>query len=139
MTKEGYRGILRAEWFRAFFESTARNGIGGAIVWILTSRIDREYGVTFTTTRDAAEFAEITQGAQLFASMANVQPPSALLDARRHLIPRQFAFSEADSDPQLQPQAIFQPGLALYRYLPMMAVRGRFEKLGGGNGCCAGP
>jgi len=134
MKIEGYQGVARAEWFRTFFESTSRDGIGGAIFWILTSRIDRDYGVAFTSTRDAAEFAEIAHGAKVFASNANGQPPSALLDARQHLIPRQFAFSEADSDPSSQPQAIFQAGLALYRYTPTMAVRGRFEKLGSGNG-----
>ena len=29
---------------------------------------------------------------------------------------------------------MFQPGQALYQYAPTMVIRGRFEKLGGGQG-----
>ncbi|HEX9545385.1 MAG TPA: cellulase family glycosylhydrolase, partial [Pyrinomonadaceae bacterium] len=57
MGPEGYNGFSQTEWFRAFFESTAHDDIGGAIFWILTSRIDRDYGVAFASARDAAEFA----------------------------------------------------------------------------------
>ena len=102
--------------------------------WILTPSPDRQYGVAFSSPRDTAEFAEITGGAHLFASLANAPPPPALLDARRHLIPRQFAFSQSENDPATRPQPIFQPGSLTYRFSPTMAVRGRFEKLGGGNG-----
>jgi hypothetical protein len=58
-----------------------------------------------------------------------------LLDPGQHLIPRQFAFARAENDPATQPQITFMPdGTVLYRFGPNLAVRGRFEKLGGGDG-----
>ena len=59
----------------------------------------------------------------------------ALANAGGHLIPRQFVFDRPDSDPALQPKTIYQPdGSILYRFSPNAVVRGRFEKLGGGDG-----
>jgi mannan endo-1,4-beta-mannosidase len=134
MTVDGYQGISRAEWYRAYFENAARAGVGGAMFWILTPNPNRDYGVTFTSSRDAEEFAEINGGAHLMASLRNASPPPELFDSRQHLIPRQFAFSQSENDPATKPQAIFQPGSAVYRYSPNSAVNGRFEKIGGGQG-----
>jgi mannan endo-1,4-beta-mannosidase len=134
ISSEGYKGISRAEWYRAYFESAARAGVGGAMFWIYTSSPDRNYGLAYSSPRDAGVFAEINGGAHLFASLRNAWAPPALLDAKRHLVPRQFAFSHSESDLAVQPQPIFQPGSLTYRFSPTMAVRGRFEKLGGGDG-----
>ena len=134
MMAAGFNGVPRSEWLRAFFENAARDGVAGAVFWILTSRIDRDYGVTFVSSRDEAEFAEIKRGASLFASSGNTSLPPSLQNTKQHLIPRQFVFSQADDDPSLQPRAKFKPGLALYQYEPTMVIRGRFEKLGGGQG-----
>ena len=102
--------------------------------WIYTSSPDRNYGLAYSSPRDAGVFAEINGGAHLFASLRNASAPPALLDAKRHLVPRQFAFSRSEGDASVQPQPIFQPGSLTYRFSPTMAVRGRFEKLGGGEG-----
>jgi mannan endo-1,4-beta-mannosidase len=134
MTTEGHQNLSRAEWFRAYFEAAARAGVGGAMFWILTSGTDRNYGVAYSSPRDVAEFAEINGGAHLFASLKNAAAPPALIDTKRHLIPRQFSFSQPENGAAVQPQAIFQPGSVIYRFSPTMAVRGRFEKLGGGSG-----
>src|SRR5713226_9272618 len=40
MTAAGFNAVPRSEWFRAFFDSAARDGVAGAIFWILTSKID---------------------------------------------------------------------------------------------------
>jgi hypothetical protein len=103
--------------------------------WILTPDPQRGYGVTYSSPRDAAVLAEVTGAAHLFASLRNASPPPALLDAGKHLVPRQFAFERAENDPATQPKLSFlADGTLLYRFGPNMAVRGRFEKLGGGDG-----
>jgi len=134
MATEGYQGISQADWYRAFIESSVRDALGGAIFWILTPNPGRTDGLAYTSASNAAVFAEIQGGAHLFASLANAPPPPALLEARRHLIPRQFAFAQPESDPATHPQAIFETGRLTYRFSPTMAVAGRFEKLGGGKG-----
>jgi hypothetical protein len=79
--------------------------------------------------------AEITGGAHLFASLVNASPPPATLDASKHLVLRQFAFERNENDKAVQPEPIYQTdGTLLYRIWPNMVVRGRFEKLGGGDG-----
>ncbi|HEX8746611.1 MAG TPA: cellulase family glycosylhydrolase [Pyrinomonadaceae bacterium] len=136
MGPEGYNGFSQAEWFRAYLESSARAGIGGAIYWILTPDPKRGYGVSYTTERDAALRAEIRRGAALFQELQyDWPPPSRLLDASRHLIPHQFAFTRPANDESLKPEASrLQNGGVLYTFKPEQAVRGRFEKLGGGVG-----
>src|SRR5207253_2009164 len=68
-------------------------------------------------------------------SLINASPPPALTDAGKNLIPRQFAFDRSPSDLALQPQIIFQnDGTILYRFKPNAVARGRFEKMGGGDG-----
>ncbi|HKP72531.1 MAG TPA: cellulase family glycosylhydrolase [Pyrinomonadaceae bacterium] len=136
MGAEGYQGTPQAEWFRAYFEHSARNGAGGAIFWILTPDPRRGYGVTYTDARDQAVRAEVTRAAALFAAERDASPPADTLDASRHLIPRQFAFTRAADDKGALP-AITNPmpsGGLLYRFLPEQAARGRFEKMDGGDG-----
>jgi mannan endo-1,4-beta-mannosidase len=135
MSGEGHRGLSPADWYRAYFDNTAREGAAGAMFWILTPDPQRGYGVTWTTPRDAALLAEVTGGAHLFNSLMNAGPPPNTFDAGKHLIPRQFAFARDGNDKAVQPQIIYQPdGTILYRVWPNMVVRGAFEKLGGGDG-----
>ena len=135
MSGEGHRGLSPADWYRAYFDNTAREGAAGAMFWILTPDPQRGYGVTWTIPRDAALLAEITGGAHLFNSLMNAGPPPDTFDAGKHLIPRQFAFARDGNDKAVQPQIIYQPdGTILYRVWPNMVVRGAFEKLGGGDG-----
>lgn len=135
MSGDGYKGFTQVDWYRAYFEHTARAGASGAMFWILTPDPQRGYGVTYSSPRDASVLAEVTGAAHLFASLANAFPPPALLDPGKHLVPRQFAFERVENDSATQPQLIFSPdGTLLYRFRPNMAVRSKFEKLGGGDG-----
>lgn len=138
MGVEGYEGVSQAEWYRAYFAHSARNGAGGAIFWILTPDARRGYGITYTDARDDVVRAEIASGSALFASARNAEPPAGTLRAGRHLIPLQFAFTRpvGEASSSAQP-AIINPlpgGGLLYRFLPEQAARGRFEKMGGGEG-----
>jgi mannan endo-1,4-beta-mannosidase len=135
MSADGYKGFSQVDWYRAYFEHAARAGASGAIFWILTPDPQRGYGVTYSSPRDAAVLNEVTGAAHLFESLRNAWPPPALLDPGKHLVPLQVVFGRAENDPATQPQLIFVPdGTLLYRFGPNMAVRGRFEKLGGGDG-----
>ena len=69
MAPEGYKGSSAAEWFRAFFEHSARAGAAGAMFWIWTPDPKRGYGVSYTTPRDEGVRAEIRRAAELFASL----------------------------------------------------------------------
>jgi mannan endo-1,4-beta-mannosidase len=137
MGLEGYNGFSQVEWFRAFFESTARAGVGGAIYWIFTPDARRGYSISYQTSRDDNVRAELRRGAQLFSELRNERPPARLLDSSRHLVPRQFAFTRPAGDPATLPQ-IVQPEKEkwpiLYRFSPEQAVDARFEKMGGGPG-----
>jgi mannan endo-1,4-beta-mannosidase len=135
MSPNGYNGFSQNEWFRSYFESAAREGAGGAMFWILTPDPNRGYGVTYSTSRDFGLFEQIRRGARLFEELENGRPPQSLFNAEHHLIPRQFVFSRPEGNPALQPETIFREGVGiLYRFQPNMAVRGRFEKLGSGDG-----
>ena len=135
MSSDGYKGVSQVDWYRAYFEHAARAGASGAMFWILTPDPERGYGVTWLSPRDAPILAEINGASHLFASLANASPPPALLDPGKHLVLRQFAFERAENDQAVQPKIIFQEDRTiLYRFGPNMAVRGRFEKLGGGDG-----
>jgi mannan endo-1,4-beta-mannosidase len=135
MSADGYKGFTQVDWFRAYFENAVRAGASGAMFWILTPDPQRGYGVTYSAPRDAAVLSEVTGAAHLFTSLQNASPPPALVDAGKNLVPRQFAFERAEIDAATQPQLTFVPdGTLLYRFGPNMAVRGRFEKLGGGDG-----
>jgi mannan endo-1,4-beta-mannosidase len=134
MSIDGYKGSTQVEWYRAYFENAVRAGTSGAMFWILTPDPQRGYGVTYSSARDAGVLAEVTGASHLFASLGNASPPPALLESG-HLIPRQFAFAQAENDRAVQPQLTFgQNGTILYRFWPNTVARGQFEKLGGGQG-----
>jgi mannan endo-1,4-beta-mannosidase len=133
MGAEGYNGVSETAWFRVFFESAARAGASGAMFWIWTPDEQRGYGVAYGSPRDEQVRAEIMNASKLFASDA--EPPRQLLDAGRHLVPRQFAFTRAAADPALRPELSSRAdGSLLFRFAPEQAASARFEKLGGGEG-----
>jgi mannan endo-1,4-beta-mannosidase len=137
MGPEGYEGFSEAEWYHALFESAEQAGAGGAMFWIITPDPGRGYGITYTTPRDEAIRAEIRRAADLFQAHQANDPPKALLDASRHLVPRQFAFTREANDTALRPEVIMsgKPGEpVIYRFTPEQAVGARFEKMGGGMG-----
>jgi mannan endo-1,4-beta-mannosidase len=135
MSVDGYQGFSESDWYGAYFENAARDGVGGAMFWILTPDAQRGYGVTYSSPRDAAILAQVNGGSHLFTSLANALPPPSLLDSGRHLVPRQFAFSRSQTEPAVQPEIVYKKeGGILYRFRPNIAVSGRFEKLGGGYG-----
>lgn len=134
MSTDGYKGFSQLDWYRAYFDHTAREGAGGAMFWIITPDPQRGYGVTYATARDASLLAEVTGASHLFASLINASPPPELTDSRKNLIPRQFAFESPQSE-AVQPKIIYPTdGSILYRFWPNTVARGRFEKLGGGDG-----
>ena len=69
MDVKGYNGFSQVEWFRAFFEASARSGSAGAMFWILTPDAQRGYGVTYTIARDENVFSEISRASRIFASL----------------------------------------------------------------------
>src|SRR5256884_5785051 len=139
MGADGYNGASQIDWYRAYLENAARNGAGGAMFWIITPDAQRPYGVTYSSPRDGQLLAEIRGASHLFASLVNASPPPELTDQGRHLIPHQLAFERSENDEAVQPKIIFQDDnpadkSILYRFTPNAVVRGRFEKLGGGQG-----
>jgi mannan endo-1,4-beta-mannosidase len=135
MGADGYKGSSQVDWYRGYFDHTARDGAAGAMFWILTPDPQRGYGLTYSAPRDASVLAEVAGASRLFASLANASPPPSLTSPGRHLIARQFAFDQPDNAPGVQPKTVYQPdGSILYRFSPNNVVRGRFEKLGGGDG-----
>jgi len=108
--------------------------VAGAMFWIFTPDPQRGYGITYTTPRDEAVLREIRGASHVFASLANATPPPPLLDAGKHLVPRQFVFMQSESE-TLPAKIIYQPdGTILYRFSPNSVSYSRFEKLGGGEG-----
>lgn len=132
---DGFNGVARSEWFRAFFDGSVRAGVAGAMFWILTPDPKRGFGITYTTARDQAVFAEIKRASQNFAALRAAAPPERLTDAGRHLIPRQFVWSRAPEDPVVLPRMTLREDRSiLYGFKPHLATRVRFEKLGSGPG-----
>jgi mannan endo-1,4-beta-mannosidase len=137
MGPEGYKGFSEVEWYRAFFESSRQAGVAGAMFWIITPDPKRGYGITYTTPRDEAVRTEIRRASELIAAHQGDGPPVHLLDASRHLVPRQFAFTRAQTDPLTHPETAMPVKAGdpiLYRFTPEMATSARFEKMGGGMG-----
>lgn len=136
MTPEGYNGLSRREWYKAYFESVARAGAAGAMFWRWTPDARGEYNITYSTPQDEPVRAEIQSGSRLFRELQYDWPPTPrLLDAGRHLIPHQFAFTRPANDEAIKPAAnSLQDGALLYSFAPEQASQGRFEKLGGGTG-----
>jgi hypothetical protein len=135
MGVEGYNGFSQLDWFRAFFEGNVRAGVAGAMFWILTPDERRGYGISYLTPRDNDLLAEVSRTAKMFVSLASADPPERLTDARRHLVPRQFAWTRPANDPATRPLVIVREDKSiLYRFKPQMAASARFEKLGSGPG-----
>lgn len=135
MGAEGYKDSSQVEWYHAYFDSTARAGVGGALFWIMTPDPRRGYSVSYMTPRDEPIRAEIRHAAELFKALEKSSPPPRLLNTSQHLIPRQFVFKLPDHDPSIRPESAgLDDGGSLYLFKPEMAARGRFEKLGGGQG-----
>lgn len=132
MSVGGFKNLSAAEWFRAFFAQSARAGAAGAMYWIFTPDVKRDYGISYLTERDRAVRAECASAAARFAKEADAAPaPASLLDAGRHLVPRQFVFDQAETAVAAGEGA---DGSAVYRFAPENAIRGRFERIGGGAG-----
>jgi mannan endo-1,4-beta-mannosidase len=135
MSLDGYNGATQLDWFRAYFDHTARDGAGGTMFWILTPDPNRAYGVTYSSPRDAALIAEVRGASHVFSSLVNATPPPPLLDPEKSLVPRQFVFARSDGEEGTQPKVIYEPDRRiLYRFAPGTVTSGRFEKLGGGSG-----
>src|SRR5258708_2927986 len=135
MGVEGYNGFSQLEWFKAFFDGNARAGSAGAMFWILTPDPKRGYGVTYETERDKDLLAEVARASQMFVTLQSAEPPARLLDASRHLIPRQFLWTRLPGEQETGPQVIFREDKSvLYQFKPQMAEAERFEKIGGGPG-----
>ncbi len=135
MGPEGFNGYSQLEWYRAFFESNIRAGAAGAMFWIWTPDPARGYGVAYATDRDKGLVAEIQRAAQLFESLKGAEVPQRLTEPLRHLVPRQYAWTRAASDPATVPLMIVRDDKSiLYRFSPRMAQSARFEKVGGGSG-----
>ena len=131
---EGFNGVSQAEWFRAYFESTARSGVSGSFVWVFTQVLARRYGIT-SSARDNNVLAEIQSGAELMDSLHNEIAPGRLRDHGRHLVPRQFAFTRAANDPVVQPEVKrLENGTVWYGFKPESVIGERFEKIGSGDG-----
>jgi mannan endo-1,4-beta-mannosidase len=135
MSPDGFNGATELDWYRAYFEHTARDGAGGAMFWILTPDPNRGYGVTYSTARDGGLIAEVRGASHVFSSLVNATPAPMLLDPEKHLVPRQLAFARSESEEETLPKMIYEPdGRILYRFAPETVARGRFEKFGGGSG-----
>ena len=93
MDTKGYNGFSQIAWYRAFFDAAARSGSAGAMFWILTPDKERGYGVTYTIARDQNIFSEVSRASRIFTSLASADPPDRLLEAGRHLVPRQFSWT----------------------------------------------
>jgi mannan endo-1,4-beta-mannosidase len=135
MWPEGFKGVSAAEWFRAYFESARQAGVAGAMFWILTPDPQRGYGVSYATPRDAPLREEFKRAAADFASHETDLPPRRLRNTAQHLILRQFEFTREANDPLAQPTwEKAEAGAARYSFRPEGATRGRFERIGGGEG-----
>ena len=135
MGVEGHNGASQVEWYKALFDGTAKAGGGGVMFWILTPDARRGYGVTYSTPRDKDLLNEIARASQMFAAVQSAEIPSHVQETKRHLIPRQFAWSRPDGDDAASPQTIVREDKSiLYQFRPRMASAQRFEKIGEGSG-----
>ena len=133
--ENGYKGFSKVEWYRAYFENSARLGVAGAIYWIFTPDPENRYGVTYKTARDEPIRAEIKRGAEFMTLHQGEGIPEWLKNSEQHLIPRQFSFARPENDPIIKPQILGKEDRKfLYRFRPEAVARGRFERIGGGDG-----
>jgi mannan endo-1,4-beta-mannosidase len=135
MSVDGHQGVSQVDWYKAFFDANAAAGAGGAMFWILTPDGHRGYGVTYSTPRDEALLREVSRASQVFAALQSADLPAHLLEASRHVVPRQFAWNRSPDDDGLKPLMIVREDRSvLYQFKPQMAVAQRFEKMGDGPG-----
>lgn len=134
MRPAGYQGLSDADWFRAYFAHAARVGAAGAMYWIFTPDAERDYGISYTTPRDDAVRKEFARAAQAFAAAARERTSAHLLDAGHHLIPRQFVFTQNKNEVSEKIVVRDEGAGLIYRFSPEQAVRGQFERIGGGAG-----
>jgi mannan endo-1,4-beta-mannosidase len=135
MGRDGYQNYSEADWYRAFFEHSARLGVAGAMYWIFTPDPKRGYGVTYTSNVDDSVRAEIKRGAEFMTLHQGEGIPEWLKDAEQHLIPRQFSFARPENDPITKPQTVnTENGKAIFRFRPEAVASGCFERIGGGDG-----
>ena len=135
MGVEGYNGFSQAEWFAALLDGSVRAGSSGVMFWILTPDPRRGYSVSYSTTRDQNLLTAIGEGSRKMAALESAEPAQQLLDANRHLVPRQFAWTRAPGETGTLPQMIVREDKSiLYRFKPLMATAERFEKIGSGPG-----
>ena len=135
MWPEGFKGVSQAAWYRAYFEYCRKAGAAGAMYWILTPDPQRGYGVSYTAPRDAPIHAETKRAAADFAAHETDLPPLRLRNSAQHLVLRQFEFTRQADDPLAQPEwEKATEGVARYSFRPEGATRGRFERIGGGEG-----
>jgi mannan endo-1,4-beta-mannosidase len=130
---DGYHGLSRTDWYRAYFDNAVRAGVAGAMCWIYTFEPEREYSIT-QTSRDESIHAEIKRGAALMAEHAGDWPPLHILELEHHRIPHQFAFSRPPNDPATEPFIVWRTNGILYQFRPENVAAGRFEQFGGGFG-----
>ncbi|HEV8369995.1 MAG TPA: cellulase family glycosylhydrolase [Pyrinomonadaceae bacterium] len=134
MGPDGYQNVAQLEWFKAFFDANLRAGSAGAMFWILTPDSKRGYGVTYSSDRDRPLLLEVKLASEKFTSLRSAEPPTALQDAPRHWVPRQFVWLRNEDQTTL-PQIIFREDKSvLYKFKPQMASAQRFEKIGFGPG-----
>src|SRR5215813_2457915 len=107
MSPDGFNGATELDWYRAYFEHTARDGAGGAMFWTLTPDPNRGYGVTYATARDAGLIAEVRGASHVFSSLVNATPAPTLLDPDKHLVPRQLAFALTQTEERTLPKIIY--------------------------------
>ena len=134
MSSDGLKGVSQVDWYRSYFEKTARDGVAGAMFWIFTPDPQRGFGITYSIPRDAGVLREISGAAHVFSSLANATPPPALLETGKHLVPRQFVFTRPENEIPTPKTIYEQDGRILYRFAPEAVSGGGFEKLGGGPG-----
>jgi hypothetical protein len=135
MGPEGYNSYSEMDWYRAFFDANLRAGSSGAMFWILTPDPKRGYGVSYTTERDRNLLQEIQHASAMFTSLQAAELPSRLLDASKHLIPRQFEWRRPAGAEETLPQITFREDKSVfYQFKPGMASAEIFEKVGAGPG-----
>jgi mannan endo-1,4-beta-mannosidase len=97
--ENGYKNFSKAEWYRSYFENSARLGVAGAFYWIFTPDVENRYGITYKTARDEPIRAEIKRGSEFMTLHQGEDIPAWLKNPEQHLIPRQFAFERPENDP----------------------------------------
>src|SRR2546429_4400468 len=59
MSVDGYKGFSESDWYGAYFENAARDGVAGGMFLIFSPDSPRGSGVTYLSSRDAATPAPV--------------------------------------------------------------------------------